>query len=394
MISIQRSVRCVLPRALRMRQLSSTSSPTSFKFSDLEVQQCKPNEMAPKPDPNNLVFGHHFADHMLEIPWNADQGWGKPVICPVHNFSFHPAAKVFHYAVELFEGMKAYRGYDQKVRLFRPDCNMERMRSTAIRSSLPDFDGDEMIKCIQKLVSVDKEWVPHSTTSTLYLRPTFIGTEPSLGVSVSREALLYVISGPVGPYYPTGFKPVHLLADPKYVRAWEGGCGAYKMGANYAPTINIQLEALEKHHCQQVLWLYGPEHQLTEVGTMNIFMFWVNEQGERELVTPPLDTGIILPGVTRRSLIDLARKWGDIKVSERTFNMKDVTKALNENRLLELFGAGTACVVCPVEKIIYQGDDLHIPTMKDGAPITMKLYQELTDIQYAKTPSDWMVEVD
>jgi branched-chain amino acid aminotransferase len=220
-----------------------------------------------------------------------------------------------------------------------------------------------------------------------------IGTEPTLGVSQSKTASLYVLTGPVGPYFPTGFKPVSLMADPQYVRAWKGGSGGYKMGANYAPTIAVQKEAL-KHNCQQVLWLFGPDHEVTEVGTMNFFAFWLNEAGERELVTAPLSTGLILPGVTRQSLLDLTRQWGEFKVSERQIFMKDITKALNEGRLLELFGAGTACVVCPIESILYNGKKLDIPTMSNGAPITMRLHRELTDIQFGKTPSEWTVLVD
>jgi branched-chain amino acid aminotransferase len=311
----------------------------------------------------------------------------------MHDLVLHPGAKVLHYAVELFEGMKAYRGYDGKIRLFRPDLNLNRMLNSARRSALPDFDTTELLQCIRKLICVDRDWVPDSTSSTLYIRPTMIGTEPTLGVSQSKTASLFVLTGPVGPYFPTGFKPVSLMADPQYVRAWKGGSGGYKMGANYAPTIAVQKEAL-KHNCQQVLWLFGPDHEVTEVGTMNFFAFWLNEAGERELVTAPLSTGLILPGVTRQSLLDLTRQWGEFKVSERQIFMKDITKALNEGRLLELFGAGTACVVCPIESILYNGKRLDIPTMSNGAPITMRLHRELTDIQFGKTPSDWTVLVE
>jgi branched-chain amino acid aminotransferase len=370
------------------------SSDGTFKASDLQIELCTEAQKKPKPDPDNLVFGKEFSDHMLEIDWSEKSGWTAPQITPLRNFSMHPAAKVYHYAVELFEGMKAFRGVDNKVRMFRPDCNVERMINTAARSALPTFDGAELIELLKKLLQIDAEWVPYSTTSSLYLRPTMIGTEPSLGVQKSNTAKLFVLTGPVGPYYPTGFKPVSLLADPQYVRAWEGGCGAYKMGSNYAPTIQIQIEAINKHDCQQVLWLYGPDHMLTEVGTMNIFMFWVNEQGERELVTPPLSSGLILPGVTRRSLLELTKSWGEFKVTERNFTMKDVLTALKEDRMKELFGAGTACVVSPVESIVFKGEKVHIPTMDDGAPITMRLYKELTDIQYGRTPHPWSVPIE
>jgi len=365
---------------------------SSFKASDVIIKLTD-NPM-PKPDPDNLVFGKEFADHMLTIDHSAEHGWGKPVIQPFGDFHIHPAAKVFHYAVELFEGMKAYRGDDNRVRMFRPDCNMERMRSSALRSAFPDFDGDELIELLRKLISIDQEWVPYSTKSTLYIRPTMIATEPCLGVSKPLNTRLFVISGPVGPYYPTGFKPVSLVADPNFVRAWEGGCGRFKMGANYAPTIYAQIEALEKYGCQQVLWLYGPDHQVTEVGTMNFFMFWINEQGEEELVTPPLESGLILPGVTRRSCIDLAHQWGEFKMTQRDFTMKDIVKALKENRIKELFGVGTAAIVSPIDKIVYAGEDLEIPTMSEGAPITNRILKSLTDIQYGRVESDWAVVVD
>lgn len=325
---------------------------------------------------------------MFEAEWTETAGWGKPRICPIHNLQLHPAAKVLHYATELFEGSKAYRGPDDKIRVFRLDLNMKRMNSSAQRILLPTFEGGELISCIKKLVEIDQEWVPYSQTSTLYIRPTLIGTEPCVGVQKSKSALLFVIVGPVGPYFPTGFKPVSLLADPNFIRAWEGGCGRYKIGSNYGPTIHPQAEAA-KRNCQQVLWLSGSDHEVTEVGTMNIFMFWINEKGEKELVTPSLDKGLILPGVTRQSLLDLARGWGEFKVTERPLYMKEIVTALKEKRLKELFGAGTACIVCPIESILYKDNSLQIPTMSDGAPITMRFHKELTDIQFGRVNHPW-----
>uniref|UniRef100_UPI00398F11DB branched-chain-amino-acid aminotransferase, cytosolic-like isoform X2 n=1 Tax=Pristiophorus japonicus TaxID=55135 RepID=UPI00398F11DB len=319
---------------------------TTFKASDLQIEHSKhPRE---KPDSNKLVFGKSFSDHMLTVEWNAEKGWDKPHIKPLQNLSFHPASSVLHYSIELFEGMKAFRGADNKIRMFRPDLNMERMHRSALRACLP----------------------------------------PSLGVSRTNHALLFVIIGPVGPYFATGgFNPVSLLADPKFVRAWKGGVGDCKMGGNYGPTIYVQNEAL-KQGCQQVLWLYGDKHEITEVGTMNIFIYWKNEQGEVELLTPPLD-GTILPGVTRQSLLDLGRQWGEFKVSERGMAMPELLKGLQEDRVKEIFGAGTACVVCPVDRILYQGQSYHIPTMENGPELAKRFLKELTDIQYGRTSSDW-----
>ncbi|XP_013778427.1 branched-chain-amino-acid aminotransferase, cytosolic-like isoform X1 [Limulus polyphemus] len=379
-------------KVLKLHSRCFSTPLDSFKFADLEIIKAKPSEMSTKPDSNHLIFGRHFSDHMLEVEWTAAGGWRVPRICPVHNLSLHPGAKVLHYAQELFEGMKAFRGEDNKIRLFRPDLNMKRMRTSAERCSFPDFDGKELIKCIRKLISLDQEWVPYSSSSSLYIRPTFIGIEPSLGVAAANRALLFVITGPVGPYFATGVKPVSLLADPKFVRAWPGGVGDKKMGSNYGPTIYIQKHA-EKMNLQQVLWIFGEDHQLTEVGTMNIFVLLINEKGEKELVTPPLN-GLILPGVTRQSLLDLAKTWNELKVSERVITMKEVLDALKENRLLEIFGSGTACIVCPVNRIHYMGHDYHIPTMEHVQPLNLRFLKTLTDIQYGRIPHKWAEEIE
>ncbi|GAV07647.1 hypothetical protein RvY_17462 [Ramazzottius varieornatus] len=363
----------------------------SFKYDDLEIVQSK--KLGKKPDWNKLVFGHNFSDHMLSIPWSETKGWDAPRIGPLKNIELHPAAKVLHYAIELFEGLKAYRGVDGRIRLFRPDQNMKRMNSSARRSGLPEFDGNELLRCMAQLIELDSSWVPQSPESSLYIRPTMIGNDPTLGVSRSKECLLYVISGPVGPYFPTGLKPVSLLADPSFVRSWPGSAGAFKMGSNYAPTILVGKEA-EKQGCQQVLWLYGEDHQLTEVGTMNIAAYWTNENGEKELVTPPLN-GLILPGVTRTSLLELAREWGVFKVTEKNITMKDIIKSIKEKRLIELFGAGTACVICPISRLLYLGRDIHIPVpVEGGDSVSRRFYNELLDIQYGRKAHPWAVDIE
>lgn len=337
-------------KAFHCGQHQSCAAASTLNFQDLEVILTKTPQ--PKPKDNELLFGHAFTDHMLTIDWSAKRGWDKPCIHPVQELRIHPAAKVLHYATELFEGMKGYRCVDGKIRLFRPMENMKRMRRTAERAALPDFDGGELLRLIKKLITIDSDWVPRSEKCSLYIRPTYIATEPALGVSKSTEAKLFVLLSPVGPYFHTGFKPVTLLADPRFVRAWPGSCGPFKMGANYAPTIQVQDHAMREMGCQQVLWLFGDDHKLTEVGTMNLFMYWINDQGEEELVTPPLH-GLILPGVTRKSLLELSHQWNEFKVAERDITMKEVIRGLKENRVMEMFGAGTACVVCPIEKILY-----------------------------------------
>ncbi|XP_061445939.1 branched-chain-amino-acid aminotransferase, mitochondrial isoform X2 [Rhineura floridana] len=357
---------------------------TTFKASDLQIELNKHPKS--KPDLKDLVFGKYFTDHMLTVEWSRDKGWGKPHIKPFQNLSLHPASSALHYSVEVFEGMKAFRGPDKRIQLFRPMLNMSRMLHSALRFCLPPFEGSELLECIRQLIRLDQDWVPHSDSASLYIRPTFVGTEPSLGVAMSNYALLYVILGPVGAYFTTGsFNPVSLLADPRFVRAWKGGMGDYKAGGNYGPTIYVQNEA-SKEGCQQVLWLYGDDHQVTEVGTMNIFMVWKDQQGDLELVTPPLN-GIILPGVIRQSLLDLARKWGEFKVSEKVITMAELIKGLEENRVKEVFGSGTACVVCPVNRILYQGKNYHIPTMENGPEIAKRFLKNLTDIQSL----DWSI---
>ncbi|XP_061494414.1 branched-chain-amino-acid aminotransferase, cytosolic isoform X1 [Rhineura floridana] len=362
----------------------------SFKAADLIITPS--TTFKEKPDPNGLVFGTVFTDNMLFIEWSLTSGWEKPHIKPLENLSVHPAISALHYAVELFEGMKAYRGVDGKIRLFRPGLNMDRMLRSALRATLPGFDKGELLECIRKLVAVEQEWVPYSTSASLYIRPTLIGTEPSLGVKKPSKALLYVILSPVGPYFSSGsFNPISLWADPKYVRAWKGGTGDCKLGGNYGSSIYAQREAMELG-CQQVLWLYGDDHQITEVGTMNLFLYWRNEDGEEELATPPLD-GIILPGVTRQSILDLAGTWGEFKVSERYITMSNLRAALKDNRVKEMFGAGTACVVCPISTILYLGENLHIPTMENGPQMATRFLNQLGDIQYGREDSEWTIVV-
>lgn len=265
----------------------------TFKYKDLQIELSKTNPDLPA-DPSELKFGHKFTDHMLSIEWNATDGWKAPKIAKLKNLEMHPAAKCLHYSIQIFEGMKAYYGVDGKLRLFRPDLNMNRFLKSTLRSALPEFDKTELLSCIKKFTEIEQDWIPHSTVASLYLRPTFIGTEPTLGVSTTNSAHLYVLASPTGPYFPTGFKPISLLADPKYVRAFPGGAGNVKVGSNYGPTIFVGIEANQKG-CQQVLWLFGEKEYLTEAGTMNMFLVLKNNNGETELITPPLD-GTILEG--------------------------------------------------------------------------------------------------
>ncbi|CAK9804405.1 Branched-chain-amino-acid aminotransferase, cytosolic [Anthophora plagiata] len=383
--------------SLQIRDKKVIQPERSFKYADLSVRLAGLEQLQPKPDVSALSFGKYFTDHMLKIFYHeALGGWQMPEITPFESLVLHPASKVLHYAIELFEGFKAYRGIDGKIRIFRPELNMERMNNSASRTGLPTFIGEELIKCCCRLISIDQEWVPHSIASSLYIRPTLIGIDPTLGVASSESALLYIILSPVGSYFKkkeqaTGLS---LLADPQYTRAWPGGCGNYKVGSNYGPTVYVQREATERG-LQQVLWLYGEDNEVTEAGTMNIFMFCINDEGEKELITPPLSNRLILPGVTRNSILALAREWNQFKVSERKFCMSEVCQLLSENRLLELFGVGTACIISPISYIEFVGRPLHIPTMKQTNPVYKMFLKHLSDIQYGIIPDHpWAIPIE
>lgn len=353
-----------------------------------------PKQLVPNQD---LVFGRTFTDHMLSIEWTASDGWHAPRITPYQNLSLDPATCVFHYAFECFEGMKAYKTQDGSLRLFRPDKNMARLNKSGARIALPTFDGKALQSLIGDLCRLDQRFIPSEKGYSLYLRPTLIGTQRTLGVGPPGSALLFVIASPVGPYYPTGFKAISLEATDYAVRAWPGGVGDKKLGANYAPCIVPQLKAAKKG-LHQNLWLFGPEEYITEVGTMNLFIAMKNkETGKPELVTAPLD-GTILEGVTRDSVLALARErlvpkgWN---VEERYVRMQELAEAEAEGRLLEVFGAGTAAIVAPVRKISW-GErmlDCGLKETEEAGEIAMKMKNWIEGIQYGDEPHEWSVKV-
>ena len=324
------------------------------------------------------------------------QGWHAPSIVPYGPLAIDPACSGLQYGIAGFEGMKAYRAKDGRLLLFRPDKNMARLAASMERLSLPPLDRAGFLACLKALVREEQSWVPEGDGYSLYIRPTVLGMQPTLGVTKPGLAKLYAITCPVGPYYPEGFKPVRLLAESDATRAWPGGTGDRKIGGNYAPTIAVQAAAAARGYAQ-VLWLFGPEGHVTEVGTMNFFVLWRNEAGEREMVTAPLD-GTILPGVTRDSMLALARGWGEFKVSERPFTMPQLVAALREGRVEEAWGAGTAAVVSPVKCIAYKGVDHAVPLdAKDASagagPVVRRFWKELGDIMYGEVRHEWSVEV-
>ena len=380
----------------------------TFRSADLEIIKCLPGELMPKPSVDQLLFGHSFTDHMFRVDWDLERGWSTPLISKLHNLDVHPAAKVLHYAIEAFEGAKAYRGADNKIRFFRLDQNLKRLLSSARRLSLPEFDANELMKCIHKLVQLDQDWIPQvrneKQLSSLYIRPTIMGVDPSLGVANSKRAILYVLLSPVGPYFKTGFKPIKLYADPGFVRAWPGGAGNTKLGANYAPTIMVQRQA-DKLGLQQVLWLFGDDMKLTEVGTMNVFVAMKNPNtGKVHLVTPPLTDELILPGITRASILEVARQWPDVVCEERYVTIDELSQLSHDGHLVEMFGAGTACVVCPISSIqMKNGRQIRIPysdiiKADSGGDqgqlfVSKRILKAITDIQYGRVPHPWAMEL-
>jgi len=355
----------------------------------LTIEQTK--NPKPKSPYNQLQFGKEFTDHLLDIDWSNDYGWHDPVIKPYGPIPLDPAASSLHYALQAFEGMKAYIDSNDRIRLFRPEKNMQRLNSSCEALFFPTFDGDEFLQCMFELIKIDRAWIPNKPGYSLYLRPTIISTYPYIGVAAAQNVKLYCICSPVGPYYPEGFKPVSLLASDKYVRAWPGGVGNYKLGSNYGPTIKPQHEAAVQGY-SQIMWLFPDnktgQHFVSEVGTMNQFFFWKNKDGEEELITAPLD-GTILPGVTRDSVLSLTRDWKRFKVTERPFTMNEVIEAIEDNRMIESFGAGTAAIVSPVNKIGFKGKDYDIPLDRNdpnatAGPLATELQNTILDIQYGK----------
>ncbi|KAI0096369.1 branched-chain amino acid aminotransferase [Nemania sp. FL0031] len=344
-------------------------------------------------DPSTLVFGRNFTDHMLTIEWTQTDGWRTPTIQPYQNLSLDPATCVFHYGFECFEGMKAYKDKAGHVRLFRPDKNMERFNKSAARIALPTFSSTAVIDLIARFAQLEERFIPDARGYSLYLRPTLIGTQKTLGVGPPGSALLFVIASPVGPYYPTGFKAVSLEATDYAVRAWPGGVGDKKLGANYAPCVLPQLEAASRGF-QQNLWLFGPEQYVTEVGTMNLFIALRDaETGQKELVTAPLD-GTILEGVTRDSILALAREklvpegW---RVSERKITMPALATAAAEGRLLEVFGAGTAAIVSPVRTISWRGQAVPcgLAEHEESGEIALRMKAWIEARQYGDEEHEW-----
>lgn len=309
-------------------------------------------------------------DHMIQASWNSEQGWAAPTLQPYGPLSLAPTASCLHYATECFEGMKLYRGHDGKLRLFRPKLNCNRMLMSTNRIALPGFAPEELLKLVVKLCATDgAKWLPKDRPGQfLYIRPTMIATDSALGVERPKEALLFVVLACFAPMGNMNGGIKLLASQDDMCRAWPGGFGYAKVGANYGPSLVAQGEA-RKQGYHQILWLFGDDCTITEAGASNFFVVWRTKEGKLQLVTADLNEKIVLDGVTRRSILELAREkltsssggLEELEIVERKFTIFDIVDAANEGRLVEAFASGTAWFVAPISQIHFRGKDVEVP---------------------------------
>lgn len=346
------------------------------------------NSLKEKPvDETKLGFGHIFTDHMFIMNYDTGEGWHDARIVPYQNLSLSPASMCLHYGQEVFEGLKAYRTAEGKIQLFRPEENFKRLNQSNERMVIPKIPVEDAMQALTTLLNVEKDWVPHTDGASLYIRPFIISTDPYVGVRPADHYLFMIILSPSGAYYSTGLNPVKIYVESRYVRAVRGGTGFVKTAANYAISLIGQEEA-HKQDYEQVLWLDGVEQKyIEEVGSMNIF-FVV----DGEVITPEL-TGSVLPGITRKSAIEICRKKG-YKVTERRITIQEIADAYDAGKLDEVFGTGTAAVISPVGHLKWNDKIMEINDNKIGN-ISQMLYDTMTGIQWGKIPDEynWVVEL-
>lgn len=353
---------------------------------EIKVELTKQPKAKPT-DETKLGFGSIFTDHMFVMNYDEGQGWHDARIVPYGPIELDPSAMCLHYGQTVFEGMKAYRAKDGRVLLFRPEKNMARLNVSNERLCIPKIDEAFALKCIEKLVSIEKDWIPTAEGTSLYIRPFIFATDAHVGVHPGKHLMFMVICSPVGAYYPEGLNPVKIYVESKYVRAVRGGMGYAKTGGNYAASLKAQDEAEEQKYTQ-VLWLDGVERKyVEEVGTMNVF-FVIGD----EVVTPALQ-GSILPGVTRMSAIEILKSWG-LNVSERPIEIQEIYDAYQNGQLKEAFGTGTAAVISPIGQLKWDDHVMEINNGKIGE-ISQRLYDTLTGIQWGNIEDTmhWTIEV-
>ena len=334
----------------------------------------------------NPGFGTHFTDHMLTVEWTPETGWRDARITPYGPLSLDPATAVLHYAQETFEGMKAYRHDDGSIWTFRPEENAARMIRSSHRLALPELPVDDFVQAVDALVTVDQRWVPDNAgEKSLYLRPFMIASEVFLGVRPAQHVTFMVIASPAGAYFKGGVRPVTLWLSEEYTRAGRGGMGAAKTGGNYASSLVAQQEAIAQG-CDQVVFLDAQDGRyVEELGGMNLY--FVHADGR--IVTP--ETGTILEGITRASIIELAGKLGH-HVEERRFSIDEWRDGVTSGDIVEVFACGTAAVVTPVGSLKWDGGEAPAPASTD---LTMRVRQALVDVQYGRAEDTfgWMHQV-
>ncbi|MFT4257037.1 MAG: branched-chain amino acid aminotransferase [Pseudoxanthomonas sp.] len=336
----------------------------------------------------NPGFGKFFTDHMVAIDWTKDGGWHDARVIPYGPLPLDPAASVLHYAQEIFEGIKAYRHADGSIWTFRPQANGARLQRSAQRMALPELPVEDFVESLRQLIAVDADWVPGEVETSLYFRPFMIATEAFLGVRAAEGAGYYVIASPVGAYFAKGVAPVSIWVSDHYARAGQGGTGAAKCGGNYAASLLPQQEAYAQG-CSQVLFTDAETNTyIDELGGMNVFFVY----RDGRIATPEL-SGSILPGITRDSLLALARARGH-EVGERRLSLQEVADGVASGEISEMFACGTAAVIAPIAEL--KGKNLQIgrPDAPAGE-VTLALRKQLTDIQYGRAPDThgWLVKL-
>lgn len=338
-------------------------------------------------DESQLGFGKLFTDHMFLGEWKAGQGWVNCQIKPYEPFMLDPSALVFHYGQEIFEGLKAYKWQDGTIALFRPEMNAARFNASADRLCMPQVPEELFLEAVETLVAIEHEWIPKTSGTSLYIRPTMIAVEAALGVKPSSHYYFFIILSPVGAYYPAGFNPIHVLVEDTYVRACKGGMGEAKTGGNYACGLKASVDAKKKGY-DQVLWLDGATRTFVEeAGATNMFFVY-----EDRIVTAPLD-GAILHGITRNSILKLAKslKFG---AEETKIAIDPLFEDIRNRKVKEAFCSGTAAVITPVGTLQYKNETLNVGHGNVGT-VTKQLYDMLTQIQYGKTPDpfQWIKKI-
>jgi branched-chain amino acid aminotransferase len=355
---------------------------------EITIRPIPVNELKKKKEyETTLEFGKYFTDRMFKVNFSNGK-WENPRITKYGPLLLEPSAIALQYGQAIFEGQKAYWTKDGKINLFRPDLNIKRFNNSARRMAMPEVAPDIYLNGLKTLLDLERDWTPRNIGSALYIRPTMIGTQGRLGVGPSNEYLFYIILAPVGPYFPEGFKPIKILVSEQYIRAAPGGTGFAKTGGNYAASLLIGQEALDKGY-SQVLWLDAIHREYAEeVGAMNIF-FVYNDT----LYTAPLDSGTILAGITRESVIQMANDFG-YSFKEKALSMEEIVKGVKNGSLQECFGAGTAASIAPVGCLRYQGEE-HIINNFEIGEISQKIYNQLIGIQYdiIEDPYGWIVSV-